>query len=70
MAEVTQTYSGVGYKMDADSDPPKLEIGGEAILVQRSGNGKYWTPAHPHRVFDSLDELAATLIEMRRNRGL
>lgn len=70
MTEKTATHDGVQYKMDADADPPTLEIGGKAIAIQRNSDGKYWTPAHPHRVFGSLDELAEALIVMRKSRGL
>jgi hypothetical protein len=48
--------------MDPASDPPKLEIAGQSILVRRDSTGKYWTPVHPHRVFGSLQEMAEVMI--------
>jgi len=69
MAATTATYAGVEYSLDADVDPPKLVIGGQAVYVERDRHGKFWTPKDPHRKFGSLGELAEALIGIHRQRG-
>jgi hypothetical protein len=66
MAETKGSHQGMDFLMDPDSDPPKLEIAGRTVAVQKDRNGKFWTSAHPHRNFDSLQELMEATIAIKK----
>ncbi len=70
MAPTTANQKGIEYTFDPDADPPQLVIDGQTIYVTRDRFGKFWTSRDPHRVYESLEELAKTLIARKLQGGV
>ena len=66
MAETRGSHQGTDFLMDPDSNPPRLEIAGRPVAVRKDRNGKFWTSAHPHRIFNSMQELMEATVAIRK----